>query len=790
MPSDFSPFAVRMRNRGAIVRQTMKRAFISLCVLPLLNPAVARAGEPDPVRAGLAGLGVDRESEIVVGENPAVVEKTAAGELRKFLGQRGVNARIVQESQARGSGRFFLGRDLNLKDIKRWGDAGKLTIRDVSGEDDGFQVKRIGGDIVIAGANPRGVLYGVYAFEEFVEAGGAEKLDLKKVPYFRKRGSGLYFTDIFFNPDLMEDFPEEKAAYLSRLGVNQLTDQGIGGNLADFVTSDVFPFQKPPRADFQRRVKAMSAICQKYGIDQYIFLNEPALPKITAALEKYPDEALGTVKRPWGGDKEGIDRTLCVNSPIVQENLRGMMRKFVREYPDVKGVQLYNMDVSAWLCTPALCERCRAACPDSPPEEFNPWETQAKLVTLLAAAAREESATFDFRFWGAVHYHGDRFDKMIRAAQGYGSLLASWTGSDRTIMVPTDAERDSTCVVSQQICAERSIPFSIAAEFNNLEVIPKSLPFPFHVSAAIKRYRQWGAKSLTEIYGMVPEHNSINALVTQEFQWNPDQDPEVYLPKLARLQFGERAGILMYDAWGEMRKAFDVWNAVRRGPFPLEGSQFHVKMGTAIGGLPPPILPDVVQYYDSVIKVFSDVEPWLAGGYGEHKSPAFLERMNTMNQHLATAAGKAKAAVAAASDQELVGRFNYRGKQKRPTCREYAELNYAPIALVDALCRQRCNILRAYGLLTEMEKARAAGDETAAQEKRRRHGALVREDIGVQEDFRQLLEGFSKMEPCYTRTSLTSREITDFISVTTAKIGKLRAYLALNHPDSPPTAKN
>jgi len=80
-------------------------------------------------------------------------------------------------------------------------------------------------------------------------------------------------------------------------------------------------------------------------------------------------------------------------------------------------------------------------------------------------------------------------------------------------------------------------------------VIPKSLTFPFQVADALKKYKRWGVKNIAEIYGVQPEHNSINALVTEEFEWNPDQNPEEFLTGLARRQFGEKAGKTMYLAW-------------------------------------------------------------------------------------------------------------------------------------------------------------------------------------------------------------------------------------------------
>lgn len=117
------------------------------------KPAAASAFE-EKIATGLARLGIDDSSEIVVAENPDLVERTAADVLRTFLRRGGCELRIVPESRATANKRFLLGRDTNLVAVHRLGDRGDLRIRDVSAEDDGFHLKRVGADIVIAGANP------------------------------------------------------------------------------------------------------------------------------------------------------------------------------------------------------------------------------------------------------------------------------------------------------------------------------------------------------------------------------------------------------------------------------------------------------------------------------------------------------------------------------------------------------------------------------------------------------------------------------------------------------------
>jgi hypothetical protein len=670
------------------------------------------------IESHLKKLGMDGGCEIVIADNPDIVENTAAKELKKFLGKANVFAAIVKESQSIGKKRFLLGRESYHKAIKALGDKKDVDIRNVSAEDDGFHLKQIGRDIVVAGANPRGVLYGVYAFTDFIDDGATGPLDIKKVPYYRKRASAVgYYWDLYVNIRT-DDFTEEKAAYLARLGVNQYTScddrSGFKGHLHHLVKSDVFPFQEPPNADYRRKVKSLSAICKKYGIDYYFFLWEPTGPQISADIHKYPAEAIGTVRPPYGGDKNGLERTLCVHSPIVQAHYRSMVKKFIREFSDVKGFFFYDLDGSTWLCTPSLCERCAAAAKYSPKDLYNPWESQSHFVAFLADAAHEAKPDFDFRFWGNVHFHDD-CEILLRSTRGYDSLVSNWNGTDRDVVIPNNVEVDSAFDISRKISSQRGIPLYALIDFNNLEATPYSLPFPFGVCGSIKKYTQWGMNNIQELAGPVPDHNPINALVAKEFLWNPDRAPEEFLRALSIRQFGERAGPLMYNAWEEIRDGMNVWGGYRLSP--LSGSQPYLSIGT-LPGMPEAILPDIFNKFNENLEIRINVEPWRAPDYRRLQEKAILEKMLEMNRHLGNAAALAKRAVAAASDEQYIGICYYDGIP-RPSCKEYAELNWATIAIADVLCRQRCNILRAYHLVSALERDRAAGNELAAKEKQK-----------------------------------------------------------------------
>lgn len=727
------------------------------------------------VRVGLDKLEIGSDSEIVVANERGLVEITAARVLQRFLATASLRIAITAESKATGKQRIYLGRDANLRIVKQLGERGELCIRSVSSEDDGFHVKQVGKDIIIAGANPRGVLYGVYALQDFITDGAESFLDLMRTPYFRKRSNtkGYYFNAY------SGEFTREDAEYLSRLGVNQYTScdgSGAMSHLHELVQSDTFPFQNPPVADYRRKVKSIAALCKEYGIDYYLMLWEPIVPQLGADIAKYSPEVLGAVRRPWGGDKDGMDRTLCISSPIVQEHYRGLVKKFVRDFSDVKGFFFYNMDGATWLCTPSLCPRCAAAVKDSDHDLFNPWEIQSQLVSLLAHAAHEERPDFNFNFWGAVHFHGDDVRKLLHHTVGYDALSVGWDGSDHDIMVTLENQRPCAEVLMTQSAAEaRGIPMYAYFAYNRLESVPQGFPFPFQVSASLKKFKEWGVENLIEVTGPTPEFNSINALTMREFQSNPDTDPEAFLSALSTRQFGPAAGKLMFRAWEEIKTAMDTWNGY--SITPLSGSQGFLSIGTLFG-VPPAILPGIAEDFDHQIAVRIRVEPWRASGYQSFKEPAFLGKMERMHDHLVKAANLSGQAAAAASDQEFIDIAYYAGPAGRPTRRQYGELNHAPIALAAALCLQRINIVRAYHLLTEMENARVDGDTPLAHSKEKLYLNLLREDIAVQEQFAELLIGFAEMHPCYARTSLTDREIVNLLAATRRKIVALKAYRA------------
>ena len=369
------------------------------------------------IRQGMDKLGFSQTCTVVLPDKPDKIEQTAAHLLSRFLKAGGLIVQIFTESQAPAGCRICLGRLDDCFAIRLAEQQGQLAIGCISDQDDGTQIRHVGRDILIAGSNSRGVLYGVYELEDYILGKTSSPLDIHVVPGYRKRmGAPGYY----FNPAVnlvTAEFTEEKAEYLSRLRINEYLsgDTCYNMNLRYLVQSDVFPFMDPPDEDIRRKVKAIAEICSHYGIDYYHSVYEPTIIS-PEDVSKYPPGVIGRVRRPWGGDKDGLSFTLCVNSQLTQAHLCNMMKKFVREFTGVKGFHFYNMDFNTWLCTPELCERCALAVRNSPADIHNPWETQAQLVSLLADAAHEVRPDFKLNFFAAVHFHGGQLENLLQNA--------------------------------------------------------------------------------------------------------------------------------------------------------------------------------------------------------------------------------------------------------------------------------------------------------------------------------------------------------------------------------------
>gem|GEM_PF-6110531 len=180
--------------------------------------------------------------------------------------------KIVSEKDASSGKKIVLGTIKSSCRIKIITKEGTLKIGNVSSEDDGFHLKSVGPDMVMAVANPRGVLYAVYRLEDWLreDRPNHKSLDIFEVPYFKMR--------------LMPCIPNDKEAikYLSRLGVNTSSRQILPTALHEYVESDVFPniIDRKRLCHNKTELRSILDLFKMYGIDAYLWpICEPIVLK-------------------------------------------------------------------------------------------------------------------------------------------------------------------------------------------------------------------------------------------------------------------------------------------------------------------------------------------------------------------------------------------------------------------------------------------------------------------------------------------------------------------------------
>ena len=127
--------------------------------------------------------------QIVVSSVADALEKQAAQQLQKYLSKiTGSEIAVVAESGFKGKRAIYIGKTDYAK-------SQKVDFKSIQG--DGYTYKSAGNNLIIAGGNKKGVLYGVY---DFLEGLGFRKLSPDYVYIPNAKDFSLLKKDIKFNP--------------------------------------------------------------------------------------------------------------------------------------------------------------------------------------------------------------------------------------------------------------------------------------------------------------------------------------------------------------------------------------------------------------------------------------------------------------------------------------------------------------------------------------------------------------------------------------------------------------
>ncbi|MBP0989820.1 MAG: hypothetical protein J5874_01380 [Oscillospiraceae bacterium] len=720
------------------------------------------------ISKGLEKMNIDSSYKIAMLDTDELVVNTAAENLRKYFKKVGVDCEIIKTSEV-GTKQIILSLNGASDTQAKLFSDNAFDVCSISADTDAFNMKQVGDNIIIAGSNARSVLYGVYELEDHFMYDPDGKIDSFVTWAFKDRSCGLgYYWGGDFAP---EQYFEEKAEYLSRLGFNMYSPvsngSGVSTHIAGFVHSDIFPFQKEPSQHDIDQLKALSAACKKYGIDYYQWLTEPALPFfIGGDMSQYPEEVLGWTDVPsWiSGQTEDTPKTICIHTELGQQYMTEIMQKFVNEFPDVAGVFIYNNDCSSYFCVPEKCEHCKKVITSNTASITN-WQMLSDATNIYTKAAHEVDPNFKIMILPAIH--NDLNDVInILASTDFDNIAIGFDGGDHCPMVNKASSITEVRVDKCLKYAKRNENKKcfIYHNFCRSESLPQNFLFLVSEAISIKQFYAQGFESLMDSTGPTPECNSMNAILLKEMLRDPTQDYDALIKKICIQQLGNAAGELAYEAAIHIGNALEVWSDSTY--YPFRGSQNQMSIGTIMNSMPESILPSIKQYIEGTY-------------YIPYVDDSFCSNFETTANELKTATELMHQAVYKTSAEQYVTYAYYTDPNvSRPNSRQYAELQYATTLLGSYYAQFRVNSLKAYKLLckvNDFEKVSNGIDD--GSEAFKQYVELIKQDSALQAEFANIISGFLNRQNYITTVSLTNSEVQNLINNAKNKISAYDNYL-------------
>ena len=286
---------------------------------------------------------------IVQGKSASAAEKRAATELQTYLQKIcGKKLPIVADSTAPVETEFVIGKT-NREGKGYTIDRGRLG-------EDGFQIKKAGKRMVIAGGS-RGTLYGVYDFLERYLGCRFYAKNVEKVPTVK--------PEAFKLPDTM-NVTEIPALEIRGLGWYNAYSPDIASKLR--VNDPLMGFTYPD---------ASYGVRPKYAKDMTVHTFGKLLE--TRLFYIHPEYfCLNDIN----GKKVRTDKQLCLTNPEVLKIVTENVKKALREDPAATTISVSQNDVIA----PCICDNCAKI--DA--EEGSHAGTLIRFVNAVADAIKGE----------------------------------------------------------------------------------------------------------------------------------------------------------------------------------------------------------------------------------------------------------------------------------------------------------------------------------------------------------------------------------------------------------------
>jgi hypothetical protein len=529
--------------------------------------------------------------------------RTAAESLRGFLRERNGGADVVIEPEtttgpvAPAAGTIVLGTPTDSPLLARWTAEGRLVLGAAAAASDAYEIAVLDGCLVVTGASPRALLYGVYELQDVLAEHGG-------VPAGLRRQARPALALRLLHPRVRGGFGSYRQSdieCLARAGGNvaHLTHDWMGEKtFFSFVPCPEFPraVDAPALEANRRHLRQYLDWCRLYGLDAALWLCElpcqggPWVPEARRQefLGRFPADCLADT-----GTYEG--KGLCLAHPLVEQAYRGMIRRFCTDFPEVAMLLVFTLDSNGELCDPATCPRHQGV------SKLTQYNRLLALMLEEGRALRPGLQVFSVG-WG-WKFRGEPDFLAQQAGLPAGAGLASLPDGEAWSF---DRKLTDALVASRAVTRERGQAFLGYDIFfwGDDTVFPQTqlYDFPFGIARKLQRWQALGADGIFDQWGTQAEYVQCDAVALRERLFHPEPADsaglEAWAESLARRRFGPAAAAPVLAAWQEIERAQQIqsdhayyWHHLRPGwsgpvlscPLTLEALQ-----GVNLSGGEPP----------------------------------------------------------------------------------------------------------------------------------------------------------------------------------------------------------
>ena len=248
----------------------------------------------------------------------------------------------------------------------------------------------------------------------------------------------------------------------------------------------------------------------------------------------------------------------------------------------------------------------------------------------------------------------------------------------------------------------------------------------------------------------------------KEMLRDPTQDYNALIRKICIQQLGNTSGELAYEAAIHIGNALEIWSGMSYN-YPFRGSANQMSIGTIMNEMPENILPTIKSYIGSNYVL----------------SEPFYSNFEVTASELKIATDLLKQAMdSARSDQYVTYAYYTDPNVSRPTCKQYAELQYATTLLGSYYAQFRVNMLNAYKLLCKVDSfADVKQGIDDGSEAFQQYVELIKQDSTLQTEFADIIKGFMQEKNYISSVSLKDSSIKSLSSKARAKVRAYEKYL-------------